>query len=103
MTDNYFVTIYQIPTIKRKPRSIEITTYGMEGAEQDGRLESSGWYLSRGTLASGDRIELTLDASQYKIGTTANTPRYIHVINENGEDITDCYDISINSGSLVVK
>lgn len=103
VTDNYFVTIYQIPTIKIKPRSIEITTYGMEGAEQDGRLESSGWYLSRGTLASGDRIELTLDASQYKIGTTANTPRYIHVINENGEDITDCYDISINSGSLVVK
>ncbi|MBO4325574.1 MAG: transglutaminase domain-containing protein [Lachnospiraceae bacterium] len=103
VTDNYFITIYQVPTIKIKPRSIEITTYGMEGAEQDGRLESSGWFLSKGTLASGDRIELTLDASQYKIGTTANTPRYIHVINENGEDITDCYNISINSGSLVVK
>ena len=100
VSDKYLIAAKTVPTIKIKQRSLEITTYGMEGGEMDGRLESSGWYISKGSLASGDRIELTLDASQYEIGSSSNTPRYIHVINENGDDITDCYYIVPVSGTL---
>lgn len=100
VTDKYEIYVQSYPTINIKPRKIEITTYGMKGAEQDGRVESSGWYISKGMLASGDRIELTLDASQYDVGKTSNTPRYIHVYNEDNEDVTDCYNISVKSGML---
>lgn len=103
VSDKYTIAAKNVPTIKIKQRTIEITTYGMEGGELDGRLESSGWYISKGSLASGDRIELTLDASQYEIGSSSNTPRYIHVINENGDDITDCYYIIPVSGTLKKK
>lgn len=103
VSDEYNIIVLNPPTINIKRRAIEITTYGNEGRTTDKRVENTDWYISRGTLVSGERIELTMDASQYEIGTSYNTPRYIHVITSGGQDVTDYYKIDIVSGVLKLE
>ena len=90
-------------TITIRKRTLKVTTpslfivyNGKEHNKEENRFEANPI-----GLASGDRIvvEKTVDVSFVNRGNYEN--RYeVKVQNQDGEDVTDCYDISYSYGTI---
>ena len=94
---------YSPPSVEIAQRRIEISTYGMTVTDGEGPAQNNRWYISRGTLASGDSVDIVITASQETVGRRQNWPDSVRIYNEKHEDVTDMYSISYNPGVLEVK
>ena len=86
-------------TINRKPLTI---TADSASAECDGTaLTKNSYTISE--LAKGDSVEsVTITGSQIGPGSSDNVPSAAKIVNVDGEDVTDCYDITYVNGKLTV-
>ena len=86
-------------TINRKPLTI---TADSASAECDGtELTKNSYSISE--LAKGDSVEsVTITGSQTGPGSSDNVPSAAKIVNADGEDVTDCYDITYVNGKLTV-
>lgn len=53
-------------------------------------------------LASGDSLNYRIDSEMKNPGTYKIIPKNCRIINENGEDVTGCYDITYSYGTLTI-
>ena len=71
-------------------------------AECDGTTLIKNSYTISG-LAEGDSVEsVTITGSQTGPGSCDNVPSAAKIVNADGEDVTDCYDITYVNGKLTV-
>ena len=71
-------------------------------AECDGTALTKNSYTISG-LAKGDSVEsVTITGSQTGPGGSDNVPSAAKIVNADGEDVTDCYDITYVNGRLTV-
>lgn len=91
------------PEVSIVPRRIVVSTFGYTGTIDEGGVSTERWFISSGSLANGDRAQILMSESRYKVGTSLNRPVYFHVLDENGRDVTDMYSIDIQSGLLEIK
>jgi hypothetical protein len=86
-------------TINRKPLTI---TTDSASAECDGTILIKNSYKCS-ELAAGDTIKsVTITGSQAGPGSSDNVPSAAKIVNADGEDVTDCYDITYVNGKLTV-
>ncbi|MBO4685326.1 MAG: hypothetical protein J5628_01560 [Lachnospiraceae bacterium] len=70
--------------------------------EYDGTPLTAETYTQEGLL-EGDRIaSITITGSQTGPGSSDNVPSAAKIVNADGEDVTDCYDITYVNGKLTV-
>ncbi|MBO4280299.1 MAG: transglutaminase domain-containing protein [Lachnospiraceae bacterium] len=101
VTYEYSFGMY-LPYVEIKKREITIATYGMTVEEGDGPARNNRWYISKGSLASGDTIEIQITAVQDTVGRRQNWPDYVRIYNEKQEEVTEMYNISYKPGYLEV-
>jgi hypothetical protein len=81
---------------------IEITT-GSASKVYDGKpLRDGEVYISKGSLNFGDKLQAYTSGVITEIGEVDNTIETYKIINQNGEDVTDNYNIIIKKGTLTV-
>lgn len=102
VTDEYRMSVIE-PEIKIEKRHIEITTYGNRGEETPGGISDPRWYISKGSLANGDRVVIFLTEIQEKVGVKVNAPFVLTILDRNGENVTSRYSINLVSGVLTVE
>lgn len=86
-------------------RPITITTASAEKSYDGMPLRSPHYWISSGTLAPGDYLELKLPTQRTEQGSTKNEPASVRILrNVNGKtiDVTDYYRIECIYGSLTV-
>jgi The GLUG motif. len=87
-------------TINRKPLTI---TADSASAECDGTILIKNSYKCS-ELAAGDTIKsITITGKQDGPGSSDNVPSAAKIVNVDGEDVTDCYDITYVNGKLIVS
>ena len=103
VTGNYAIT-YVNGTLEVTAAEIEITvTAKSDSKKYDGtELTNNGWDLTSGTLAAGDRLEVTVVGSITDVGTAENKITLVKVINGT-TDVTGNYDITCVDGTLVIN
>ena len=87
-------------------RKITITT-GSASKYYDGRpLSCSDYWISQGSLAPGEMLQLDLPASLTDPGTMTNQAKNVKILRSSSNntliDTTECYEIIVVSGTLQV-
>jgi hypothetical protein len=87
-------------------RKITITT-GSASKYYDGRpLSCSDYWISQGSLAPGEMLQLDLPASLTDPGTMTNQAKNVKILRSSSNDTlidtTKCYEIIVVSGTLQV-
>ncbi|MBR5712229.1 MAG: transglutaminase domain-containing protein [Lachnospiraceae bacterium] len=90
------------PTLEITTRPIEITIYNRIGEKADGELSSDRWFISKGSLADGERIDISFDSSLGTEGRKSTNPT-VRIYTEKGKDVTDNYQITYVDGNLEMK
>ena len=67
----------------------------------NGAALSSEEYSTYGTLAEGDRLDVSFSAEITEVGSVENVAQY-KIFNEKDVDVTELYDITYRSGYLTV-
>ena len=99
-TDNY-VSVETRITVKVTAIMVSVTA-GSLSKEYDGTPLTAETYTQEGLL-EGDRIaSITITGSQTGPGSCDNVPSAAKIVNADGEDVTDCYDITYVNGKLTV-
>ena len=71
-------------------------------AEYDGTaLTAPDWELESGTLEKGHVAKVSVTGSQTDVGDSKNTLA-VTILDENGNDVTEKYNIKLNEGTLSV-
>ena len=71
-------------------------------AEYDGTpLTAPDWELESGALEEGHVAKVTVTGSQTEVGDGKNTLK-VTILDEDGDDVTDRYNIKLNEGTLSV-
>ncbi|MBP5462611.1 MAG: hypothetical protein J6Y20_10855, partial [Lachnospiraceae bacterium] len=100
VTANYDIE-YENGTLEVTPKSLTITA-DSDSKEYDGDALTKDSYTNT-ELADGDHIEsVTVTGSQTEIGASDNVPSNAVVKNANGENVTNCYNITYQKGTLTV-
>ena len=100
-TGNYVVTAITNGTLTIKKKVLKITA-DSASAECDGTALTKNSYTIS-ALAKGDSVEsVTITGSQTGPGSSDNVPSAAKIVNADGEDVTDCYDITYVNGKLTV-
>ena len=87
-------------TFEITPRKLTVTADSAE-REYDGKALTASF--SSDGLAEGDSISsATVEGSQTDVGSSASTVKDAKIVNADGEDVTDCYDITYKPGTLTV-
>ena len=93
-------------TLKVTPRPITVTAGSAEKEYDDTELTSAEYtYTLYGVdvgLAENQTIEVTTSGSQLYKGTSANVIASVVIEDENGEDVTGNYEITLVEGTLTV-
>ena len=83
-------------------RQLTICTQTAE-KEYDGTpLKNGEWWISFGTLADGDRIEVKVSGSVTDAGTAENEVESYTIYDKNGRDVTLNYSVNVLCGTLTV-
>ena len=86
-------------TINKRPLTI---TADSDTKVYDGTALTKDSVSAEG-LAAGDKIEsITVTGSQTVAGKSDNTPSEAKIVNSSGEDVTKCYEITYENGTLEV-
>lgn len=102
VTEEYNMYIIS-PAVSISPRQIEITTFGNSGEQMPGGISDNHWYISKGSLANGDRIEISLTESQDSPGKRRNKPSDFRIFDKYDEDVTYRYQVDFVDGVLSVQ
>ena len=68
-----------------------------------GGISDNHWYISKGSLANGDRIEISLTESQDSPGKRRNKPSDFRIFDKYDEDVTYRYQVDFVDGVLSVQ
>lgn len=85
-----------------RPVSLEVTVSDSEKVYDGVKLTYDRYAITKGALVEGDYLIALFKASQTDVGSVLNTPR-LTVYNPGGDDVTDCYAITVVEGSLTVN
>ena len=85
------------------PISITVTTQTDKKYEDGTPLTNSDAWISQGMLLEGHTIEIVVDGSCASVGTVDNTIESIVIRDANGEDVTNCYEITEQLGKLTIE
>ena len=100
VTDCYVITCVD-GSLKVTPKTLTITA-GSNHKEYDGRALTENSYTTDNGLVGTDQIEsVTVTGTQTLVGRSANVPSAAQIVN-NGEDVTNNYNIIYANGSLEV-
>lgn len=89
-------------TFEIEARPLTITADSADKAYDSKPLTADG-FTSEG-LAEGDRVaSVKVEGSQIEVGSSANKVSGAKIVNAAGEDVTDCYAITYQPGTLTVK
>lgn len=86
-------------------RAIEITAGSAEqiyNAEKPTELTFNNWSITMGTLADGHHAEVVVEGSISEVGTASNEIVHVRIIDANGNDVTDNYEIVTIDGTLTM-
>ena len=90
-------------TVETEPIEITITAASGNKVYDGTALTNSGYALSSGTLAAGDKIDsVKVSGSQTAVGSSANKASDAVIKNAAGEDVTAGYKINYVDGTLTV-
>ena len=98
---NCYAFTYSQKTLAVTPRAITLRTAGAEKVYDGTPLTAEGYDLVSGSLAYSDRIQMDFSAQQTEAGSAENIPDLI-ICSEDGQDVTEFYDIQWEAGSLTV-
>ena len=100
VTESYEIT-YQNGTLEVTVKSLTITA-GSDEQVYDGEELTKNSYTNT-ELADGDSIEsVKIVGTQKDVGESENVPSEVKIVNKEGEDVTQNYDITYVNGSLTV-
>ncbi|MBR4577265.1 MAG: MucBP domain-containing protein, partial [Clostridia bacterium] len=100
VTDSYDIS-YANGTLEVTKKAVKITADSDAKVYDATELTKNSYTNSE--LAEGDSIEsVTITGSQTVKGISANVPSEAKIVNANGADVTDSYDISYANGTLEV-
>ena len=100
VNDNYDIT-YANGTLKVTKCELTITADSAEKV-YDGAALTKETYAVKG-LAEGDTVQsVTVTGSQVGAGKSDNVPTDATVVNSDGDNVTDCYNIAYENGTLEV-
>ena len=102
VTSQYHVYISN-PSVVIRRREIEITTFGRQGTSDDSVLASDRWFISKGTLARSERIEVTMTTQQDSKGVIWNEPSEVLIYSKYGDVVNENYYITYKYGDLEMK
>lgn len=94
--------VIENPIIQINPRPITVTATSASKNYDGTPLTSSLAYVSRGSLCEGHTLTAITEGSITDPGMTVNEITRVIITNENGEDVTDQYDVTTTSGTLTV-
>lgn len=101
ITDNYDIE-YEYGTLTIRYDVIRIRT-GSASKEYDGKpLVSSDYYLEYGKVRSGHRLECKTVGTITLVGSASNNVA-VHIFGEQGEELTEMYEIQIEPGLLTIQ
>lgn len=104
VTDSYEITL-EDGSITINPREITIKPTDASKV-YDGKTlvsnQATVTSLSSHTLAFGDYITISTSGSIIQYGVKTNTITEYHIWNENGQDVTFNYQVSLEDGSLTI-
>jgi hypothetical protein len=88
--------------IRVDKRRLEVTT-ATDSKVYDGKaLQNAAVDITKGSLASGHRMEASAIGSIDSVGDTKNSLGRLVIYDEYGNDVTDNYDITVKTGTLTV-
>ena len=100
VTGNYDIT-YANGTLEVTKKAVTITA-DSDTKVYDGTALTKDSYTNT-ALANGDSIQsVTVTGSQTVVGKSANVPSAAKIVNGNGQDVTESYDITYANGELEV-
>ena len=100
VTASYEIT-YANGTLEVMQKELTITADG-DNKVYDGTALTKTSYTNS-DLASGDRVDsVTITGSQTVVGASDNVPSAAVIVNADGDDVTDSYEISYANGTLEV-
>ena len=97
----YFVLIAS-GVIQTSKNHIVITTESAEKLYDGETLTADGWSLAHGELLAGHEIRADVLGSQTEVGTSDNIIS-LTILDSQGADVTDKYNIEYELGTLSVK
>ena len=83
-------------------RSLTISSASASMVFDGKKLSDSTWELLEGVLKDGHKLDVTVTGSQGSVGVSENFFN-VTVKDENGNDVTDQYDIQYKPGALNVR
>jgi len=101
VTDQYDITA-QFGILSILPRSLALYTESAEKIYDGEALLHDAIKIRSGTLAEGDTMQASSPVSATAVGTVENK-REVTLVNRDGRDVTEQYDISWEFGTLTVQ
>ena len=100
-SDSYTKGEDKVGKLTINPKAVTITAVS-DSKEYDGKPLTNNGYTNT-DLAKGDSIDsVTVTGSQTKVGKSANTPSGAIIVNVDGDDVTNNYEITYRNGELEV-
>ena len=105
-TRNYAIT-WDLGTLKITPRPIGVCAKNVEKVYDGTPLIATDYYTHPYffTLVEGHILTASVTGSRTELGTSPATPdeNSIKITDQNGEDVTDNYDLHIFDGSVIIR
>lgn len=89
-------------TLTVSPWAIKLRTGSITAIYDGSELQCDKWEIRSGKLMPGDRLEASAITSLAQPGTIENTMRF-SVVDENGLDVTNRYQITVDTGTLTMQ
>lgn len=102
VTDEFVIHYEMANSFMVSRRKITIATMSESKIYDGTPLTSSGYWISRGTLADGDEITVRTGGSITDVGKVFNTVSEITVYNSRSENVTCNYEIVVSEGILEI-
>lgn len=83
-------------------RKITVTADSAEKPFDGQPLTTSGFEITKGELVEGHEIVATVTGSQIKLGESANKITSVQILDENGNDVSSNYAVTMVNGLLQV-
>ena len=101
-TNCYTVLDTPRTSIRLTPRPLTVTVQDASKVYDHLYLSFDGYEITQGTLFGADTLTAVFYDSIRDAGSTSNTPT-LCVLSEAGEDMTELYDLKVQSGTLTVE
>lgn len=102
VTDVYKVN-GKFGTLSVTHRLIEITAASAEKFFDRTKLEADGYEITSGELADGHTEQVKISGGQIAIGKSENKILSVKILNAEGKDVTENYNVKTVNGWLTVK